>query len=983
MIGKRVKRAFSLPLLALLLWHISTSTLCAGVEEYALTVPVKGDNSAVMTNRQAGFIYVPLNHQNWLGHMGWTIAEQKVLRRFSSAFARETADSLRLRFDGIWRFGNGQIENTLLVDSLDLLQWQAFGERGLTDIELQFADDLPVDAWQKKAANVYALPTRRKWQGPGFFYLISDAAFTIEKQSNNTLQVRLRKNNRLLQLVGLTKEEAAAALEKRYPANAQRFLREKGGERLRFVERSLFRSSSENLNLAVAWAKVSLRDLVMEQSGRGIFAGLPWFNNYWGRDTFISFSGAILCSGELIEGAEIIRSFTNWQNTDPADRNFGRVPNRVTIGEKIYNTTDGTPWLLLQIERYLQYGGDARALGDIFPFVSRALDGALANYTDEQGFLYHDDADTWMDAKGSKGPWSPRGDRAVEIQVLWMRALESGIRLARLEGQLQKARQWQAVLDNVNDNFIREFWSGEGLYDHLNSDGSPDLQVRPNQIFAVSLGRGSILSVAQERILSKTVFNKLVFPYGVTSLYQYDRNFHPWHHYRPFYVQDAAYHNGIIWTWNAGPVISALAYCGQSDNAFALLTAATTQILQRGAIGTQSELLDAMPRLGEKQARLSGTVSQAWNLAEFVRNIHEDVMGIRPFLQERKIAIAPLYLPALPNARLRQPLGLNDAITLAYEVDGAAITYRFLLEADSAINLAFQLPESSEEIEFLLVPEQLIELELQFRPQHISWRYADNSGRSERRKQQPWNFARPLLDVSLAALAGPPWPLLANHEIGFQKGTRRIFYGSDASGDDQGMDGQFRYPRHPNFAPGIFDIREVDISRDSENLYFRIKMAALKDTGYRPELGFDMLMLALLLDVRQADKTKFTLGRNSGLQLGDGERPRYSIFIGNGIMLRDEQMGEIMAEYRPLAGPFKVGDVQQNEVRFALPARFFEDLDERGDIIIISGGLDDHGGDGVGEFRQVRTGPATDWLGGGKTDDNDTKNYYDYRRFRR
>jgi glycogen debranching enzyme len=92
----------------------------------------------------------------------------------------------------------------------------------------------------------------------------------------------------------------------------------------------------------------------------------------------------------------------------------------------------------------------------------------------------------------------------------------------------------------------------------------------------------------------------------VTSLYQYDRNFHPWHHYRPFYVQDAAYHNGIIWTWNAGPVISALAYCGQSDNAFALLTAATTQILQRGAIGTQSELLDAMPRLGEKQARLSG-----------------------------------------------------------------------------------------------------------------------------------------------------------------------------------------------------------------------------------------------------------------------------------------------------------------------------------------------------------------------------------------
>ena len=39
---------------------------------------------------------------------------------------------------------------------------------------------------------------------------------------------------------------------------------------------------NKELTKAALWAKLSLDALVTNQRGKGIWAGLPWFNNYWG-----------------------------------------------------------------------------------------------------------------------------------------------------------------------------------------------------------------------------------------------------------------------------------------------------------------------------------------------------------------------------------------------------------------------------------------------------------------------------------------------------------------------------------------------------------------------------------------------------------------------------------------------------------------------------------------------------------------------------
>ena len=77
----------------------------------------------------------------------------------------------------------------------------------------------------------------------------------------------------------------------------------------------------------------------------------------------------------------------------------------------------------------------------------------------------------------------------MDIQALWHTQLEAGAWLARLLGCSAEADDWQSRADQVKQNFRRYFTDADhqALYDHLNTDGSPDHQIRPNQLFALTV----------------------------------------------------------------------------------------------------------------------------------------------------------------------------------------------------------------------------------------------------------------------------------------------------------------------------------------------------------------------------------------------------------------------------------------------------------------------------------------------------------------
>ena len=255
------------------------------------------------------------------------------------------------------------------------------------------------------------------------------------------------------------------------------------------LTRSQLTTSDAAYNKALNWAKASSRMFVVEEFGTGIWAGLPWFRDNWGRDSFIALPGTLLVSGQFTEARAVLENFARYQNLrQPRDKDYGRVPNRVSAGDIIYNTVDGTPWMLREALEYIRYTGDQEFARQMFRLAVPYFDGAIANYMTPDGLLSHDAADTWMDARiDNQAPWSARGPKAVEIQALWFTALQTGAWLATQAGDTSHANQWSALAERARASFLAQFWDGHVMADRLRADGSRDVRVRPNQLMLATI----------------------------------------------------------------------------------------------------------------------------------------------------------------------------------------------------------------------------------------------------------------------------------------------------------------------------------------------------------------------------------------------------------------------------------------------------------------------------------------------------------------
>ena len=399
------------------------------------------------------------------------------------------------------------------------------------------------------------------------------------------------------------------------------------------------KSNLPELDKALDWITITMDELITAQQGNGIYAGLPWFNEYWGRDMFISMPGACLVTGQFEVAKAILRDFAKLQDVDPESETYGRIPNRANLEGILYNTTDGTPRFVIQAYQLAQYSGDTDFLAEIYPAIKRSIDASIANYTDENGYLTHADADTWMDVKRNGIPGSPRGNRANDIQALWYEQLVAGSRIAAMMDDTGSAEEWSGLAQMLASRFENDFCDKEGnmIYDHLDTDGSADIQFRPNQLYCFDLVNDDDF---KQRVTRRT-WEELVYPWGVASLAQWDKQFHPQHENWHYYHKDDAYHNGTIWLWNNGIAMQRMIEYGQVDPAWELFKNMNRQALHEGAVGSLSENADAHPREGQSWVNRSGTFLQAWSNAEHLRVWYQYFLGIRPDMLNKVIVVEP------------------------------------------------------------------------------------------------------------------------------------------------------------------------------------------------------------------------------------------------------------------------------------------------------------------------------------------------------
>lgn len=466
------------------------------------------------------------------------------------------------------------------------------------------------------------------------------------------------------------------------------------------LTRSYIATSDAAYNQALNWAKASSAMFVVDDAstaGAGIWAGLPWFRDNWGRDTFIALPGTLLVSGQFDEAKAVLANFARYQNKDKG-LDYGRIPNRVSATAPIiFNTVDGTPWMLREALEYIRYTGDQAFARQMYQLALPYFDGAIANYMDADGLLKHDSADTWMDARiANREPWSARGPRAVEIQALWYTALQTGADLARQAGDLKKAQEWSALAVKVRRSFLRRFWDGGVMADRLREDGSRDIKLRPNQLMLVTIPFDDFVAPAVQAKVVKNAVSALLYPYGIASLGQDEPWFHPRHENPAFHHKDAAYHQGTIWGWNAGFTVTALNKFGYQDHAWALSTNLGRQMLGAGpegahaTLGHMSELLDAVPQ-DDGTLKPSGTYAQSWSVAEYARNGYQDYAGFRPDLPAGVLRFVPAIPAAWTTLFARLPFGAGEAVDVDFKRNGSGQAWRIALTSPAPRTMAFDL----------------------------------------------------------------------------------------------------------------------------------------------------------------------------------------------------------------------------------------------------------------------------------------------------
>ncbi|KLV06954.1 glycogen debranching protein [Photobacterium aquae] len=471
-------------------------------------------------------------------------------------------------------------------------------------------------------------------------------------------------------------------------------------------------TSDLEYNRALMWAKAAGKVFVSHEYGMGIWAGLPWFKDCWGRDSFIALPGITLVNGDFHDAKAIIDNFSAMQLVDESSVNYGRIPNRVTsLTNMIYNTTDGTPWMVREVWDYLRYSGDIDYAKAIYPVVQTYIDGIEKYYLDSYGLMTHRDPDTWMDAKlEGRIPWSARGNRANDIQALWYTSLLVAVELAKLNADPANAERYLKMAEQVKQSFELLFWDQgqQVLADRLYDDGCRDLQNRSNQLMTLTVPfDGSLLDRQLGAKVVKHAVSSLLFPWGITSLAQDDPIFHPFHANREEYHKDAAYHNGTIWGWNAGFTVSSLIRYGYSDFAYQLTQNLADQILHIGHRGTMSENLDAFLN-SDGERTTSGTYAQAWSVSEFTRNGYQDYLGFSPQLLERKVTLSPCMPSAWHEVQAELRFGRNNQLNLQYQYRNGKQTYQlsYLKPDDVGICVVLTAANKSKH-QLELAPQQL------------------------------------------------------------------------------------------------------------------------------------------------------------------------------------------------------------------------------------------------------------------------------------
>lgn len=411
------------------------------------------------------------------------------------------------------------------------------------------------------------------------------------------------------------------------------------------------------ITTAFKLAKLSLSYLLLRhpELGVGVMAGLPRFPTFWGRDTGWTLQALI--------------SIAEW---DSAKASLENMLSRVKDGEvpmivggpgflhaTTYGSTDATlyyPWL---IKEYVMGRGDKDFLEKWYPVVVKMVEWGFGRDLDGDRFLDHGASftgllpvpdTTWMDHIDRK-------KSAIEVQALWIKALESASELAEAVGDRENSEKWKRCAEELKTLLVKRYWNeDEGyFYDTIRPGGELDPSIRPNALVPLMMGyveRGKAL-----RALERIEKPDMMTPWGIRTLSSRDPRYNP-----------KAYHDGCVWPLVTGWAAQAELRYGRVEKGFEFIKTMARQILNEA--GMYVELYR-----GDKEEPFNACVLQAWSLASYINSLFA-MVGVERDALKMVLELSPKIpeeLTHLSMKRLR--VGESNLTVTLNQIAGEAVVH--------------------------------------------------------------------------------------------------------------------------------------------------------------------------------------------------------------------------------------------------------------------------------------------------------------------
>ncbi len=351
------------------------------------------------------------------------------------------------------------------------------------------------------------------------------------------------------------------------------------------------KTRNKKTKIAKKCAINSLNKLIVNlKNKRGIFAGLPWFFQFWSRDELISLK-SLLLNKQTREVKDILLKNLKMIK-------HGKLPN-LSFPRSDSANADSIGWFFKRIYDSLNIFSK-KEKEKITKKLAASIKHINKNHLRNK-LVYSNPKETWMDTEW--GSDNREGFR-IEIQALFLNML-------KLAHKLTKDKKYQQQEKELRKIVKAKFWNGKIL-----ADGLGDFTIRPN-VFIAAYIYPKFLTKKEWTLCFKNILPKLWLNWGGLSSIDKSHSL-----YCSDYTGESnrSYHRGDSWFWINN--LAALVIKRTNKTQFRkyikkIIDASADEILTSGAVGHHAEVSSA------SGLESHGCLAQAWSDAMFVELIEE------------------------------------------------------------------------------------------------------------------------------------------------------------------------------------------------------------------------------------------------------------------------------------------------------------------------------------------------------------------------